>query len=693
MLKRVCKRTNAPWCISERRRSVSKWSPLASAFNSKPERKLRLSQNNVGLFGIPQLTDYTGFYLLQEGAKFRAEELVEEATSVNRDRKLVQVFDDLSDCLCQVADMADFVRVAHPDHSYAKAAEEACVSVSALVEKMNTNTHIHKALKRVIMHGDNITTDNIDDRVAKLFMFDFEQSGIHLEEAKRKTFVDLNELILMQGSYFMQGCHRPVNIRKSDLAPHLRDVFTMEGNISISGLFSDHPNSLIREACYKVYLQQDERQANILDCLLESRNDLANLVGFGTYRERALKGTMSETPENVAQFLDGLADCLRPKAEEDFSLLRQMKVADGCAGDRLQPWDTAYYSGMARQAVSELSSAEYSAYFSLGTCMDGLSQLLQALYGVTLQPSEPQPGEVWSTDVRTLAVVHETDGVLGRIYCDLFERPGKAHTDCHFTIRGGRCVESEDGGVGYQSPVVVLMLNLPAARNNEPALLPPAAVENLFHEFGHAMHSMLGRTRYQHVTGTRCPTDFAEVPSVLMEYFANDPRVIASFARHWRTGERMPAAQIARLCRVRRMFGAADLQLQLFYAAVDQRFHAAHPLGGDTTQVLREVQRQYYGLPHVSGTAWHLRFGHFVGYGAKYYSYLMARAVASRIWHKCFAADPFSRSMGQQYCDTLLALGGSRHPTELVQTVLGECPTNQTLVNSLMDDLQCSKIV
>ena len=161
--------------------------------------------------------------------------------------------------------------------------------------------------------------------------------------------------------------------------------------------------------------------------------------------------------------------------------------------------------------------------------------------------------------MRKLSVEHETEGELGTVYCDLVERRGKPAHDCHFTVRGGRTLP--DGS--YQRPVVVLMLNVPRPRGAVPSLLTLGAVENLFHEFGHAMHSMLGRTRYQHVTGTRCPTDFAELPSVLMEYFAGDVRVLRRFARHWQTGETVPDDQLRRLLHSRRSFAASELQQQV----------------------------------------------------------------------------------------------------------------------------------
>lgn len=143
-----------------------------------------------------------------------------------------------------------------------------------------------------------------------------------------------------------------------------------------------------------------------------------------------------------------------------------------------------------------------------------------------------------------------------------------------------------------------------APRWSGPTLLTPSMVENLFHEMGHAMHAMLGRTKYQHISGTRCSTDFAEVPSVLMEYFVSDPRVLRTFARHFQTHEPMPESLINRLSISRHLLIAPETQFQVFYSALDQVYHGEPRINENvtTTDILKQVQQQYHGIPYVENT-------------------------------------------------------------------------------------------
>uniref|UniRef100_A0AAQ5XSL8 Mitochondrial intermediate peptidase n=1 Tax=Amphiprion ocellaris TaxID=80972 RepID=A0AAQ5XSL8_AMPOC len=586
------------------RRNVTTWSPVGAAFNAKPHRRLDLFEKN-GLFGVPELSCPAGFQAAAKTALKNTQRLVEKACSSPPGAETVECFDQLSDGLCKVADLADFIKVAHPDPAFREAAEKTCVDIGTVVEKLNTNVELCKSLKNLLDNPNIVAQLDPDTRrVAELFMFDFEISGIHLDDKLRKEAVGLHVKLLDLNNEFLVGSHMPNRIARSAIPEHLHLHFASEGSfIQVGGLHADSPDDLVREIAYRIYLYPNADLMNCLEELLKCRHKLAKLVGYESYGHRALKGTMAKTP----------GQCISLTAN-DFKMMRDMKK-------KLNP--------------------------------------------------------------RNAAVVHETEGLLGYIYCDFFHRSDKPHQDCHFTIRGGRwCQETSQ----YQLPVVVLMLSLPHPSKSAPTLLTPGMMENLFHEMGHAMHSMLGRTRYQHVTGTRCSTDFAEVPSILMEYFATDYRVISQFARHYETGQPLPESMVARLCESKKVCGAADTQLQIFYAVLDQIYHSK-PHNRSTTDILKDMQQKFYGLPYTPNTAWQLRFSHLIGYGAKYYSYLMSRAVASMVWKQCFVQDPLNRDMGERYRREMLAHGGAKEPMLMVEGMLQRRPTIEDFVDALVSEL------
>uniref|UniRef100_A0A665U2B4 Peptidase M3A/M3B catalytic domain-containing protein n=1 Tax=Echeneis naucrates TaxID=173247 RepID=A0A665U2B4_ECHNA len=625
--------------------NVTTWSPVGAAFNAKPARRQDLFEKN-GLFGVPELSCPAGFQAATKAALKNTELLVQNACSCPPGVETVQCFDQLSDGLCKVADLADFIKVAHPDPAFREAAEKTCIDIGTVVEKLNTNVELCKSLKSLLDNPDIVSQLDPDTRrVAELFMFDFEISGIHLDDKLRKEAVALHVNLLDLNNEFLVGSHMPNRIARSSIPEHLHIHFANEGSfIQVGGLHADSPDDLVREIAYRIYLYPNADLMGCLEELLKCRYKLAKLVGYDSYGHRALKGTMAKT-QLSHKFLV-VFYFFSHRTAKDFKMMRDMKK-------KLNPCNSV--SDFIRH---NYTPHLYSPYLSLGACMEGLNNLFSQLYGVSLMSEHPSAGEVWSEDVRKLAVVHEKEGLLGYIYCDFFHRSNKPHQDCHFTIRGGRwCRETDQ----YQLPVVVLMLSLPHPTKSTPTLLTPGMMENLFHEMGHAMHSMLGRTRYQHVTGTRCATDFAEVPSILMEYFATDYRVISQFARHYETGK-------------------------IFYAALDQIYHSK-PQNRSTTEILKEMQQKFYGLPHIPNTAWQLRFSHLIGYGAKYYSYLMSRAVASMVWRQCFVQDPLNRDMGERYRREMLAHGGAKEPMLMVEGMLQRRPTIEDFVDALVSEL------
>ncbi|XP_061733273.1 mitochondrial intermediate peptidase-like isoform X2 [Nerophis ophidion] len=494
-----CMKRRSLWTYL-RSRSVTTWSPVGAAFNARPHKRLELFEKNVGLFGVPELSSPSGFQVATKKALENSHLLLDKACSSTPGVDTVTAFDQLSDGLCKVADLADFVKVQHPDPAYREAARKTCIEIGTAVEKLNTNVELCKSLKNLLDRPDLVAQLDPDTRrVAELFMFDFEISGIHLDERLRKEAVMLHVKLLDLNNEFLVGSHMPNRIARSSIPEHLHLHFASEGSfVQVGGLHADAPDDLVREMAYRIYLYPNADLMECLEELLRCRYKLARLVGYETYGHRALKGTMAATPETVMSFLQLLTNKLSDRTAKDFKIMRDMKKKLNPRNSELMPWDHPYLSGVLRAERYNIEPSLYSPYFSLGSCMEGLNILFSRLYGVSLMSEHPSAGEVWSDDVRKLAVVHETEGLLGYIYCDFFQRKEKPNQDCHFTIRGGR--RCQDTGQ-YQLPVVVLMLSLPHPTRNAPTLLSPGMMENLFHEMGHAMHSMLGRTRYQHVTG------------------------------------------------------------------------------------------------------------------------------------------------------------------------------------------------
>ncbi|XP_069894082.1 mitochondrial intermediate peptidase-like [Dipodomys merriami] len=336
---------------SPTRRVSTSWSPVGAAFNVRPQgRRLDLFGERRGLFGVPELSAPEGFRIAQEEALRKADSLVERACSTPPGPQTVVIFDELSDALCRVADLADFVKIAHPEPAFREAAEEACRSIGTVVEKLNTNVDLYQSLQKLL--ADKTLMESLDAetrRVAELFMFDFEISGIHLDEEKRRRAVDLNVKILDLSSTFLMGTNFPNKIEKHLLPEHIQHNFASDGHhVVVDGLHAEAPDDLVREAAYKIFLYPSSSQLKCLEQLLISRNLLAKLVGYSTFSHRALQGTIAQTPETVMQFLEKLSDKLSERTVRDFEMMRKMKMKLNPQNSELMPWDPPYYSGVIR---------------------------------------------------------------------------------------------------------------------------------------------------------------------------------------------------------------------------------------------------------------------------------------------------------------------------------------------------------
>lgn len=704
---------------------------LRRVFDSEPfwhefSQRSYLHSKRAGLVQNQYLTSPDGFRAFASVSLQKCQAIVSRvlaASTVEEYRAMARNLDRLSDLLCRVIDLSDFMRTIHPDPTVQEAATQAYALMFEYMNVLNTTTGLHDQLKTALANPEVASHWSEGEKiVARILIKDFANSAIHMPPQDRQRFVDLSNDISRLGSSFVSNAETakshvvfntnslrgldPVLVQQIKRWNRTVPVPTM-GMVPRLALRSVHDEA-VRKEIYLATRTSTTKQVHRLEQLLKQRSELAKLTGYQSFGHMALSDKMAKSPEAVSNFLTSLVGSNREYVQEELWKLQTMK-----GSSPLQPWDHAYY---VHQRVMQHSqsrrSRQFSSipeFFSLGTVMQGLSRLFDRLYGVRLVPQETAPGETWNSDVRRLDVVDEREQHIAVIYCDLFSRPDKPPNPAHFTLRCSREITPEEvaesasmdqshpnDGMATamdsqskslrQLPTIALVCDFPEPPGNgtgRPSLLREHSVRTLFHEMGHALHSILGQTSLQSISGTRCATDFAELPSVLMESFATSPEVLSLYARHWKTDEPLSEDMMRSMEQDRTahgsIYGAVENEAQILMALVDQAYHSlpTDTPSIDSTSMYHRVFSTHSSLPDPADTqpptSWQGFFGHLYGYGATYYSYIFDRAIANKIWRDVFRGGKaaLDREAGERYKNEVLRWGGGRNGWDCVAGVLG----------------------
>jgi intermediate peptidase len=680
---------------------------------------------NIGLFQNRYLTDPKGFEEFANTSLQKAKRLAGKvlgASTVEQYQQVVRDLDRLSDLLCRVIDLSDFVRATHPDPRIQAAATKAYAMMFEYMNVLNTTTGLAKQLDVAIKQSQESSRWCEQEKmVAEILKKDFAKSAIDLPRAQRERFVTLSQDISEVGPEFvdhMAAAKEHLTFPSSKLKgmdPMLVRQFTQWGQVTLPTVGGTPSAALrtvqdedVRKQIFMASRTSSGPTLERLHTLLRKRAELAKLSKFESYAHLTLEDKMAKSPESVDGFLKALSRDNRPIVESELALLTKAKLRE-TSNSNLQPWDKEYYMSHILSSVRSRSRNPdfLSSYFSLGRVMQGLSRLFTRLYGIRFVPHETLPGETWNPDVRRLDIVSEDHGHVAVLYCDLFSRPGKSPNPAHFTLRCSRQImpseldeasftsnrifssasEAANDGMAIstsperkimQLPTIALICDFSTPTGSKkPSLLSFSEVTTLFHEMGHAIHSILGRTNFQNVSGTRCATDFAELPSVLMEHFAADPDVLGLFAEHFETGQKLPFEMVEEKLILDGKFEGADVENQILLSMLDQSYHSALPLERrfDTTQIYHSIQKEYGVMPtDPEGTSWQGFFGHLFGYGGTYYSYLFDRVLARRVWSQVFKAGKeggaVNRTNGERFKEGVLRWGGARDPWRCLSDVL-----------------------
>ncbi|KAL6947233.1 hypothetical protein ACO0QE_002112 [Hanseniaspora vineae] len=687
--------------------------------------KEQQTRGSTGLFENQYVTSPEGLLDFSKHCLKLAQDLVDKMHKDHTHKGLrdyIRRMDELSNILCRVIDLSELIRSSHPDMKFVEAAQKVHEKMFEFMNILNTDLDLCNTLKAVLQKEHPVYAELSDEeiKVGTILLQDFEKSGNFMGNEKiKESFIQLSQQISVVGQDFINNTdyaasnYVKINCAKLDnsgtpaailkMLPkdltHKNYKIPVDSHCAYS-LLRACPDASIRKQIWCSLHSCDKKQIQRLRLLLQLRSLLATTMDSPNFASYQLAGKLAKNPQNVLDFLNSLCINLKGKAEIELRNL-QLKTskfstdqtpAEDLSHDLMKPWDKDYYATLDSIQSKKLYSDGIEKYFSLGNVMQGLSDLFSAIYKVKFVPVAPQKGETWNEEVRRLNVVDESnnDNVIGVIYCDLFERWGKTSNPAHFTVSCSRRIfENETFSpaltqIGketspttgethdYQLPVIALICNFPnvvkKATGKQISLLQLSDVETIFHEMGHAIHSMLGRTELQNVSGTRCTTDFVELPSILMEHFAKDPRVLSHIGKHYSTGEKIDTHLLQKIFEHNSSFEYTEAFQQLKMAYLDQHLHNLNMVDPkneniDIVDEYHKIEKQF-GILVDDSSNWVGKFGHLFGYGALYYSYLLDRAIASKVFHHLFKNDPFSSNAGEKFKQSVLKWGGAKDPWE-----------------------------
>lgn len=708
-------------------------------FTKKPLSSTILKSRS-GLFKNNHLLAPSGLVAFSKRSLNVAESLVNEMlTEVHSEKgklNYIKKLDRLSDVLCRVIDVAEFIRATHPSAQWVRAAQQTHEIMFEYMNQLNTNVELYSHL-REILADYNITSklSNEEIQVGNYLKQDFERSGIHMDPVTRDKFVQLNQEISVLGAYFNNDLsnvksywcelerHEFEEIPDESIKKQILDYQSQYGKKSVQKIYVvlagdipyqllvKCPVELVRKKIWLALHSSPDEQIQVLNEILKKRAQLATMLGYSSFAEYLLEYKMARRPENVMTFLENVQKRLKSGVlDEMWALMgkeqertenseeksfKSKKFDDESSKEststsvdplsKIHPWDRDY---LLHKTSNHTSLPPISDYLSVGTIMAGLSSLFKQLYNVEFIPEPTSPGETWDEHVRKLRVHdHLTKKDIGFFYVDFWS---SKVLPSHFTIVCLRRLLQEENAKemeqqvqlndekDYQLPVVSLVCNFAKGGTSigrfagidsyQPTLLSLDEVDTVFHEVGHVMHSMLGRTELHNLLGTRGATDFVEFPSVLMELFSKDPRVLGNIAKHYSTNEKIDLDLLAQHRDHMVVLGDCEMFMQSKMAVLDQVLHgkkaaedAMNGTGVDLTKLYHELEGKMQVFADKWST-WHGKFPHLFSYAAVYYSYLFDRMMAEQVWKGLFAKNPWSRAAGQQYREAVLNWGGIRDP-------------------------------
>ena len=620
--------------------------------------------------------DAAGFLDRAAARLERARAAIDSLLAVRGPRTLANTLQPYDDALIELdsfGPQATLMENVHPDRELREAAEKVTQQAAAFATELSLNRDVYEALAALDLSGADPPTRHY---VAKTLR-DFRLAGVDRDEATRARIRQLNDELVEIGQEFerhIRSDRRRVTARDAGELAGLPEDYVArhppgpDGSITLT---IDAPDAApvflyaTREDLRRrMYFESNNRAhpANlpVLDRMLARRHELATLLGFPHWADYVTADKMVRDAAAARAFIDRIVEVSEARAAADYASLLRRKRQDSPGTDVVQAWESGYYAEQVRKSEHDFDARELRPYFPFRRVLEGVIELAGRLYGVSFRRAA---APVWHPAAECWEMV-EDGRVAGRFYLDMHPRPDKYSHAALFDIR--------TGVAGRQLPEAALVCNFAGGEPNDPGLMEHGDVRTLLHEFGHLLHLLFaGRQRWVGIGGIRPEADFVEVPSQLFEEWAWDPAVLATFARHERTGEPIPAELVRRLKRASELGKGLQTRRAMVFASLSLAAHDRAPSGVDLEALLRTLTERYQPFPYVEGTHFPCGFGHLDGYSAIYYSYMWSLVIAKDFFESFDSANLLDPGVPRRFRQTVLDVGGAMPAAEMVDRFLG----------------------
>ncbi|MEY2481967.1 MAG: thimet oligopeptidase [Verrucomicrobiota bacterium] len=611
----------------------------------------------------------------------------------------IVALDDLGYQARLTANKATIIKETNTSAAMRTAAENAVKLFQDWAVGVDYREDVYKAIKAFEKTQPKLSGE--EAKLLKETLRDYRRAGLDLPPEKRREVEQLRKELSKLGTTFDSNIvevQKPVVFTKAELdgvpesflaSPGVKtgdDAFTVKANVTWqnTAVMENAKNAEVRKRLYIIHdTMAKEKNVPVLNQMLGLRNKIALRLGYKSWADYQTEIKMAKSAAGAEKYINDLITGSQPKFDAEIEELRKLKVAETKDPKaRIERWDASYYNNQLKKQKYSVDTEALRSYFPFQKTLEGMFNIYQSIFGLKFEKiAVPQK---WIDDLQLYAVTDAATGEpLGMFYLDMFPREGKFNHFAEFEIVGGKAL----GGGKYQRPTVALLCNFPPANQGGQSLLTHTDVETLFHEFGHALHTIVTRAKFARFAGTNVPGDFVEAPSQMLQNWVWDKKVLDTFAADYRDpAKKIPAETIAKLKEAKLATVGTYYRRQFAFASLDLALHAPHPEDQpyDCVAISNPILSKVF-LPVAPETTMVSYFGHLNGYDAGYYGYAWADAIAADMATVFESAKDgyLDKQAGMRLRHDIYEPGDSREITESIEKFLGRKQSVQPFLKKI----------